>query len=247
MGTLEAHIRLSDELGLRYALLAGDPARIGRVAQHLENVRELAYNREYRSLCGTYRGIPVLALSTGIGGASMGIAVEELAHIGIQAAIRIGSAGSYQTHIGLGDLILADSAVRDDGASRAYVDPQFPAAADPKLLQCCIAAAAEQPVHSYVGVVRSHDSFYTDQEDSICRYWSRFGVLGADMETAALYTIGRLRGIKAATILNNVVLYGEDAGAGVDGYVSGDEKMAAGERAEILTALEAFVKLEEMG
>lgn len=247
MGTLEAHIRLSEDLGVRYALLAGDPERIGRVANLLEDVQELAYNREYRSLCGTYRGIKVLALSTGIGGASMGIAVEELSHIGVQAAIRIGSAGSYQEPIGLGELIIASGAVRDDGASKAYVPEQYPAVADPQLLACCIEAAKEQPVKSYVGIIRSHDSFYTDKEDEICRYWSGFGILGADMETAALYTIGKLRGMKTATILNNVVLYGADAGDGVDSYVSGDEKMAAGERAEILTALEAFLKLEGMG
>lgn len=245
MGTLEAHIRLSDELGIRYALLAGDPERISRVALHLEDVQELAYNREYRSLCGTYKGVRVLALSTGIGGASMGIAVEELSHIGVKAAIRIGSAGSYQHGIDLGELIIASGAVRDDGASKAYVPVAFPAVADPELLSACIAAAKELGAVSHVGVVRSHDSFYTDQEDEICAYWSKFGVLGADMETSALYTIAPLRGIRAATILNNVVLYQADAGDSIDQYASGDSKMAEGERAEILTALEAFIRLEE--
>ncbi|MBQ9165554.1 MAG: nucleoside phosphorylase [Oscillospiraceae bacterium] len=244
MGTLEAHIRLSDDLGIRYALLAGDPERIGRVAAHLEDVQELAYNREYRSLCGTYQGVRVLAMSTGIGGTSMGIAVEELAHIGIKAAIRIGSAGSYQPGIGLGELIIASGAVRDDGTSKAYIPVAFPAVADPELLSCVIAAAKEQKSISHVGLVRSHDSFYTDQEDEICAYWSKFGILGADMETSALYTIAHLRGIKAASILNNVVLYQSDAGDSIDQYASGDSRMADGERAEILTALETFVRME---
>lgn len=244
MGALQAHIRLSEDMGFRYAVLAGDPARISRVAEYLENVEELAYNREFRSLCGTYKGVKVLAMSTGIGGASMGIAVEELRNIGVEAAIRIGSAGSYQPHIRLGELILASGAVRDDGASRAYVPEAFPAAADPELLLCCMEAAEDGGVAYHTGIVRSHDSFYTDREDEICAYWSKFGVLGADMETAALYTIGKLRGLKTAAILNNVVLYQADAGEGIDQYASGDSLMAEGEKAEILTALEAIVKWE---
>lgn len=244
MGACEAHIQLSKDMGFRYALLAGDPERITRIGNQLEDVRELAYNREYRSLCGSYRGMRILALSTGIGGGSMGIAVEELSHIGIRAAIRVGSAGSYQKGIGLGELIIASGAVRDDGASKAYAPTQFPAVADPALLSACTLAAKKHSVGCHVGIVRSHDSFYTDREEKICDYWSAFGVLGADMETAALYTIGKLRGIKTSTILNNVVLYGENAEEGVSNYVDGDVRMARGEYAEIAIALEAFAHLE---
>lgn len=247
MGSLEPHIQLSSDLGISYALLAGDPARITRIAEHLEDVRELAYNREYRSLRGKYRGVDILALSTGIGGASMGIAVEELSHIGIKAAIRIGSAGSYQPNIGLGELIIASGAVRDDGASAAYVPAQFPAVADPELLAHCLQAAKFLPGLHHVGTVRSHDSFYTDQEKAICEYWSGYGVLGADMETAALYTIGALRKVKALTILNNVVLYRGDAGEGIGQYADGDMKMAEGERCEILLALETAARMEAAG
>ena len=244
MGTLEAHIRLSSDLNIRCALLAGDPARIGRIGQYLEDVRELAYHREYRSLCGVYQGVRILALSTGIGGASMGIAVEELSHIGVRAAIRIGSAGSYQPGIGMGELIMASAAVRDDGASRAYVPASFPAVADAMLFNCCMASLKEMDAPYYIGTVRSHDSFYTDREEEICAYWSRFGVLGADMETAALYTIAALRGVRAASILNNVVLYQADAGEGISQYADGDACADRGERLAIQAALKALVRLE---
>ena len=83
MGTLQAHIRLDVSLNIPYALLPGDPARIDHIARHLENVTELAYNREFRSISGTYKGVQVLAVSTGIGGASMGIALEELHGCGV--------------------------------------------------------------------------------------------------------------------------------------------------------------------
>ena len=102
----QPHICLDETLGVRYAILPGDPARLDRVAAQLESMRELAYNREFRSLTGTYKGVPVLAVSTGIGGSSAGICVEELHNIGVEAAIRIGSCGALQKGIALGDLIL---------------------------------------------------------------------------------------------------------------------------------------------
>lgn len=114
----QAHICLDETLGVRYAILPGDPARLDRVAAQLESVRELAYNREFRSLTGTYKGVPVLAVSTGIGGSSAGICVEELHNIGVEAAIRIGSCGALQTGIALGDLILGCGAIRDMGLQR---------------------------------------------------------------------------------------------------------------------------------
>ena len=117
----QAHICLDETLGIRYAILPGDPARLDRIAKELTDVQELAYNREFRSLRGRYKGVDVLALSTGIGGSSAGIAVEELHNIGITAAIRIGSCGALQKGIGLGELILVSGAVRDDGASKAYL------------------------------------------------------------------------------------------------------------------------------
>ena len=112
----QAHICLDETLGIRYAILPGDPARLDRIAKELTDVQELAYNREFRSLRGKYKGVDVLALSTGIGGSSAGIAVEELRNIGITAAIRIGSCGALQKGIGR-----ADSGLRR-GARRRRVE-----------------------------------------------------------------------------------------------------------------------------
>ena len=112
------HLKLSDELNIKYAILPGDPARVDRIAEQLEQVESLAYNREYKSIQGLYKGVPVLAVSTGIGGPSTGIAVEELSRIGVTHAIRIGSCGALQKNIHLGDLILVQGAVRDEGTSK---------------------------------------------------------------------------------------------------------------------------------
>lgn len=199
------HLKLPVDLGIRYAILPGDPARVDRIAKFLESPRELAFNREYKSVRGSYKGVPILALSTGIGGPSTGIAVEELARMGVKAAIRIGSCGALQKNIHLGDLILVQGAVRDEGTSKTYLDPIYPAVPDYELLTACVEAAREKKFSAHVGLARSHDSFYTDREDEIDAYWSGQGILGSDMETAALFVIGRLRGMKTASILNTVV------------------------------------------
>lgn len=241
---LQPHIQLDESLHIRCAILPGDPARVTRIAAQLDDPQEIVFNREYRSLKGAYKGVPILAMSTGMGGASMAIAVEELKNIGIQYLIRIGSCGALQNGIGLGDLILVNGAVRDDGASRTYAQDTYPAVSDPGLLMACVQSARELDVSSHVGVVRSHDSFYIDNQDEINEYWSKRGLLGSDMETAALLTVARLRGLKAASILNNVVLWGGDTFESIGSYVEGESAPARGERLEITVALEALAKAE---
>lgn len=240
----QPHIALDETLGIEYAILPGDPARIDRVKAFLDDPRDLAYNREFRSVRGRYRGVDILALSTGIGGCSAGIAVEELHNIGVRAAIRIGSCGALQKSIALGDLIVISGAVRDDGASKAYLPEMYPAYADIELLGCILDAAAALGIQYHEGVAHSHESFYHDEADAQSAYWSRKGVLGADMESAALLTIARLRGMKAASILNNVVLWGEDTAGAVGDYAGGESVTARGEREEIRVALEAFARLD---
>ncbi len=241
---IQPHIQLS-ELNAKAAVLPGDPARLDRIARELTDVRELAYNREFRSLCGMFEGMPVVACSTGIGGSSAAIAIEELHQLGVDSMIRIGSCGALQKGIGLGDLIFACGAVRDEGTSNAYADIRFPAVPDHDLLHACIETAKKNGWSHHVGVVHSHESFYIDSNAEEQAMWSRYGVLGADMETAALFTVGRLRGIRTASILNNVVLYGTDTSESIGSYADGDALTAEGERKEILcalTALRAFAK-----
>ena len=145
----------------------------------------------------------------------------------------------------LGDLILGCGAIRDDGVSKTYVHTEYPAVADYQLLGLCVEAAKALGCPYHVGIIHSHESFYHEENDAESAYWSRKGALGADMESAALFTIGRLRGMKTASILNNVVVYGEDTADAIGGYVDGESLTAIGERNEILTALEALYRLEQ--
>ena len=247
MSELQAHIRLSEDLNVKYAIMPGDPARLDRIAPFLENAEEIGFNREYRCMTGYYKGVKILAISTGMGGASTAIAVEELKNIGVEAMIRIGSCGAVQPFVKVGDLVIVSAAVRDDGASQTYVNLKHPAVPDTFLLNCCIEAAKENGFPFHIGLARSHDSFYIDDEDEINAFWAKRGVLGSDMETSALFTVGMLRGVKTASILNNVVACGEDTFDSISNYADGESLAMTGERNEILTALEAFVKLDKAG
>ena len=242
---VQPHIHLSEELGVKYAILPGDPGRVTHIKEFLENAEEVTFNREYRSAVGTYKGVKVLALSTGMGGVSVGIALEELKNIGVKAAIRIGSCGALQEVIKIGDLILCEGAVREDGTSKTYVKTEYPAVADAEFLACVVEAAKEREYPYHLGIAHSHESFYHDEADEIAEYWSKKGCLGADCETATLYTVSRLRHMKAASILNNVVVWGEDTADSIGSFSEGEDMSYVGETREILTALDAIVKLDE--
>ena len=243
MPQLQPHIQLSENHGAICALLPGDPARLDRIRPFLADAEELAYNREYRSMVGTYQGVRVLTVSTGIGGASAGIAVEELSRLGVTSMIRIGSCGALQHEVKIGDLILVSGAVRDDGASKTYLDPIFPAVPNSDLLFACVNAAKARGFAFHTGIARSHDSFYTDREDEIDAYWAKRGVLGCDMETAALYTIGHLRGVRTMSILNNVVACETSTLDAIGDYVDGESAAMLGEEHEILVALDALAQV----
>ena len=239
------HILLDEKMTAPYALLPGDPARLDRIAAHLDQVEELAYNREFRSLRGFYKGVRVMALSTGLGGPSTAVAVEELAKLGVSHMIRIGSCGALQRGIHVGDLVLVNVTVRNDGTSRTYIEDGYPAVADFSLLVACKDAVESIRVPYQIGIARTHDSFYTDEKDEIYAYWKKKGIIASDMETAALYVAGRLRGVKCASILNVVVASEDDLQEQINHYTDGENMASQGEKNEILTALEAFVRINK--
>ena len=239
----QPHIQLDEKVKATCALLPGDPGRIDSIKKFLDNPEELTFNREYRSIKGTYKGMPVVAISTGMGGSSVSIAVEELHNIGVNTMIRIGSAGALQEGIDLGDLIICEGAVREDGASKTYVAENYPAVPDYQLINLCAEVAKERGWEHHVGVVQSHESFYHDENEAQSKYWSKKGILGSDFETAALYTVGRLRGVRTASILNNVVMWGVDTVDSIFSFQDGASKTAKGEEREIQCALEAMYRL----
>ena len=234
MYTQEPHIQLTKEINTDSAIIMGDPARVDVVANMLENVQHLAFNREFKSIVGEYKGKRILAMSTGIGAPSSAIAIEELNNIGIKKIIRVGSAGAMQKGIGLGELIIAEGVVRDDGLSKKYVPEIYPAVPAYRLLNL----AHKYAPKAIYGIVRSHDGFYTDDNEQVEAFWSEHGIVGSDMESGILMVLGRKRNIETLSILNNVVLYQGDLAGGINSLVSGENLMAEGEKLSIKTALD---------
>lgn len=236
----QPHTQLTHAIGTDRAIIMGDPARVDTIAKLMENPKPWAFNREYKSVIGTYRGQKILAMSTGIGAPSAGIGVEELHNVGVKYVIRVGSAGAMQHDIPLGQLVIAEGIVRDDGLSCKYVPAIYPAVPSCRLLHL---AHRYAPDATY-GIVRSHDGFYMDDNAEVEAFWSKKGIKADDMESGILMVIGRLRGMETLSILNNVVLYQGNLAEGVNSLVNSAELVAAGERASLLAALNILTDME---
>ena len=242
----EAHLLCQPGDIAENVLLPGDPERVLRVAEELSEVKEIAFNREFRTITGNYKGMPVTVSSTGIGGCSMGIAVEELYNCGAKNLIRIGSCGAMQPELKLGELIIVTAALREDGLSNTYVKSEYPAVSDFELSSCIKNKAQTLAYDFSLGICRSHESFYIDHNQEVIDYWKDKNVLASDMETAALFTIANLRQLRAASILNVVVNESQDSSAGINNYVEKDDVIMEGESREIKLALESLLDWQEL-
>jgi uridine phosphorylase len=192
-----------------YVLVPGDPFRTPLIAQHLDGAREVAFSREYRTFTGSVGGTPVSAMSTGMGGPSVAIGVEELHELGVHTLLRVGTCGALQPEVKMGDLVIAIGAVRSEGTPDGYVPKEYPAVASLDVVNSLIEAAEAAGVPYHVGVMRSVDALYSDLvPDQMPRpdlraeleMWSRAGVLGNDMETSTLFVVSRMRKMRAGTV-----------------------------------------------
>src|SRR5712664_4767751 len=140
-----------------YVLVPGDPGRTPMIAKHLEDAREVAFSREYRTFTGSIGGVPVSAMSTGMGGPSVAIGVEELGELGVHTFLRVGTCGAAQPEIKMGDLVIAIGSVRSEGTPNGYVPPEYPAIASLDVVNALVEAASTAKVPYHVGVIRSVD------------------------------------------------------------------------------------------
>ncbi|WP_417605147.1 uridine phosphorylase [Oceanimonas baumannii] len=214
------HLGITDEdlQGATVAILPGDPERVERIAEHLANPRHLASKREFTSWLGDLDGKPVVVCSTGIGGPSTSIAVEELAQLGVRTFLRIGTTGAIQPEVEVGDIIITTGAVRLDGASAHFAPMAFPAVADFDCTSALVDASREQGVAPHVGITASSDTFYPGQErydthsarllrrfQGSMKEWQTMGVLNYEMESATLLTMCASQGLKAGCVAGVIV------------------------------------------
>ena len=154
------HIQVAEgEVG-RYVILPGDPKRCEKIAAYFDDPVKIADNREFTTYTGTLDGVKVSVTSTGIGGPSAAIAMEELTRCGADTFIRVGTCGGMQMDVKSGDIVIASGAVRMEGTSREYAPIEYPAVADIDVLDALRAAAKKLGAVSHTGVVQSKDSFY---------------------------------------------------------------------------------------
>lgn len=215
-GEKQFHLQVTEDQIGKYVILPGDPGRVPKIAAYLENAQSVACNREYNTYTGFLCGEKVSVVSTGIGGPSAAIAVEELVKCGAHTFVRIGTSGGMDLKVIGGDLVLALAAVRGDGTSKEYLPADYPAAADFSVLKALEEAAAELSENEdgkryHVGVIQSKDSFYGETNPEtmpVAEYlqtrWDaylRCGCLTSEMETATLYSVAAARRVRAGAVL----------------------------------------------
>ncbi len=223
--TAQFHLKCRDgEVG-EYCLLPGDPGRCEKIAKYFDDPEFLVSNREYNIWRGTLCGERVSVCSTGIGGPSSAIAVEELAAVGVKNFIRIGTCGGIALPVKSGDVVIASAAVRQDGTSHEYAPPEYPATASFELTSALVEEARALELSYHVGVVQSKDSFYGQHSPSRMpisaalaekwEAWKRLGVLASEMEAATIYTVAASLGLSAGSVFH-VIWNQERHAAGLD-------------------------------
>jgi uridine phosphorylase len=195
-----------------YLLVPGDPERVPKIASYWDSAKEVSCHREFRSFTGKYKSVPISALSSSIGPACMAIVVNEASHIGVHTFIRVGSTGAIQEDINCGDVIISSAAVRLDYTSNCYVMPEYPAVAHYEVLLALIEAAESLGINNYhVGITATTADFYAGQNrptikdypphmEDLLLTLQKAKVLNFEMETATLYTLASLYGLRAGSI-----------------------------------------------
>jgi uridine phosphorylase len=205
------HIALAEGDVGRYVFLPGDPGRCELIASYFENPVKVAVHREYETWSGYLEGEKVAVTSTGIGGPSAAIAMEELVAIGADTFVRVGTSGSMQEHIKPGDIAIVSAAIRDEGTSLHYLPMEFPAVADVDLTQALAAAATGMGKRVHVGVSQSKDSFYGQHSPErmpvasrLAERWAAWmagGAICSEMEAAPLYIVASVLRVRAGGLM----------------------------------------------
>jgi uridine phosphorylase len=242
-GVRQYHVGIAPGEVSSVALLPGDPFRVPMIAEFLTDVKEVAHQREHRTMTGYYKGKHITATSTGMGCPSTAIAVEELARVGVTSFIRVGSSAGLQAGIEPGDLLISEGTLRNDGTTAAYAHHGFPAVPDLKIAvelhRIALELSAGSSTQVFSGINASDDAFYAEGPEWIGEL-NRLGILNVEMESSALYVVARLRGLRAGMICaasSNLV-------DGASLYSDKNAAMKEGWMRSIEVALETAVSLD---
>lgn len=208
---MQYHIHLGEGQVGKYVILPGNPDRCKEIAAYLDKPKKVAQNREYTTYNGYIGGELVTVTSTGIGGPSAAIAIEELANIGAKTFIRVGTCGGYADNVCAGDIIVATGAIKMGGTCSEYIPQEFPAVPDFDVTAKLIQSAQKSGAKYHVGIVESKDSFYGELTPEVMpisqeliqkrKAYIAAGCLASEMEGATLFTLGSVRRLQTGMIL----------------------------------------------
>jgi len=201
MAEIQKHIRCKSGDVARYVLVPGDPGRVKRIAEQMDEVQLIAENREYVVYTGKTNGVPVSVCSTGIGGPAASIAMEELVKVGAEVFIRVGSAGGRQDDIAIGTPVIITASHRGEGTSKVYLPVEFPAVADLDVTNALVAAACEQGNPYRVGIGFTRDAYYV-QDQALNELLKSVGVVAAEQEASLLFIVGSVKHVRVGAIVS---------------------------------------------
>ena len=237
------HIDLKEGDVGEYVILPGDPKRCKKIAEYFDDARLVADKREYVTYTGFLDGVMVSVTSTGIGGPSAAIALEELVKVGAKNFIRVGTCGGMDINVKGGDIVIPTGAIRMEGTSKEYATIEFPAVAHYDIVEKLVAAAKNAGKPYHVGVVQCKDSFYGQHSPALMpvnyelinkwNAWLKLGCLASEMESAALFTVASYLRVKVGSVFL-VIANQEREKAGLDNPVVHDTDTA------IKTAVDAI-------
>lgn len=232
---LQFHIQCAPGQVGNYCILPGDPGRCEAIARHFDDPVHVQTNREYTTYTGTLLGEKVSVVSTGIGGPSAAIAMEELCNLGCHTFVRVGTCGGIKLEVQSDDVVVATGAVRMEGTSREYAPMEWPAVPDFTVTQALVQAAQNLGKPWHAGVVQCKDSFYGQHSparmpvsyelEQKWEAWKRLGVLASEMESAALFAVAAARGVRCGSVFH-VIWNQEREKAGLDQKESHDTSAA---------------------
>ena len=195
----QPHLLVDEGALADVALMPGDPGRVDRIAAQCDEPEVVSRNREYKIVNARYGGRPVTICSTGIGAPSAAIAAEELAAVGVETFLRVGTCGALQSDIEIGDMVVATGAAKDEGTTRRYESLSVPAVADYEVLSALAETAAGREERVHIGPVATDDAFYAETDEYVAA-WEAAGLLAVEMEAAALFSLARRKGLRAGAI-----------------------------------------------
>ncbi len=232
---MQYHLQIHDGGVGKYVLLPGDPKRCEKIARYFDEPVLVADSREFVTYNGFLDGVRVSVTSTGIGGPSASIAMEELVKAGADTFIRVGTCGGMDREVKSGDLVIATGAVRAEGTSREYAPIEFPAVADPDIVNALREAAASLQLPTHTGIVQCKDSFYGQHEPELMPVdydlqqkwsaWLRLGCKASEMESAALFVVASYLRVRCGAVFLTVANQ-EREKAGLDNPVVHDTDAA---------------------